>query len=153
MLIVAFCYNLFFVPISICFDYGLEPEFYVFDILAVLVNAVDILVKFNSGFFYESGVFEKNKTIIQITYTNSTLIIDVLAAVPIDYLALPSTSNSTAWFRMFRLLKFFRVYEILGQISKYSQISMKLYPIIVYFVMFIYLTHFSACWFFYIGKS
>jgi hypothetical protein len=38
-------------------------------------------------------------------------------------------------------------------VSRFSKLSMKLYPLIIYFVMFIYLTHYAACFFFYIGKN
>jgi hypothetical protein len=119
LLILSFGYNLFFVPIAICFDYKIENELYSVDVIVVVIAILDIMVKFNSAFIYES-------------------------AIPVDYLAIHTTYNAIAWYRILRLLKFFRVYEILGQVSKFAKISMKLYPLIVYFAMFIYLTHFAA---------
>lgn len=153
LVIISFLYNLFFVPIAICFDYEIsEVGYYFLDIFAVCVAIFDIVVKFNSTLIHENGVMERNKSVIANNYANHMLVIDCLAAIPIDYIAIMASGTALAWIRLLRLLKFFRVKEILKQISTFSKLPMKLYPLIVYFVMFIYLTHLAACLFFFIGK-
>jgi len=38
---------------------------------------------------------------------------DALAALPVDYIAIMTAGTALAWIRLLRLLKFFRVKEIL----------------------------------------
>jgi maltodextrin utilization protein YvdJ len=86
LLIFSFLYNMFLVPIAICFAYELEKEAYAIDSLVVLITILDIGVKFISAIIYENGTIERDKAIIGTTYANSTFLIDVLAAIPVDYL-------------------------------------------------------------------
>lgn len=112
-MILSFCYNLFFVPIAICFDYELEdPGLWFVDVLAVVVYLLDIAVKFNSTLIYDNGMMERNKKVIANFYCSHILIMDALAALPVDYIAM-TAGSAIVWIRILRLLKFFRVKEIL----------------------------------------
>lgn len=83
------------------------------DIFAVLITMLDIVVKCNTTLIYDTGATESNKTIISNFYCNQLLIMDALAALPVDYIAIMTTGTAIAWIRLLRLLKFFRVKEIL----------------------------------------
>lgn len=152
--IFSFGYNLFYVPMGICYNYEAYDGLLALDILSILVNIIDILMRSNSAILNEEGDIIKDRVTIWSTYANNGLIIDTVSAVPIDYIAyaIGSPIWARAWARCFRLLKGLRVYDILNFLSKNTKSSMTLYKLGVYFIMFIYLNHFAACFMFYIGK-
>lgn len=88
LVIIVLCYNLFYVPISIAFEYTTEdPGLLTIDVIAVAINAFDIFIRMNKGFINENGQVEKSPANIRQIYLKSGLFLDILAAFPADYIA------------------------------------------------------------------
>lgn len=150
----AFAYNLFYVPMSIGFDHESHGLLLILDVLCVLIHIIDIFILSNTALVNEYGDMEKDRNQVWSNYANNGLIIDSLAAMPIDYLAyaIGSPIWVRAWSRIFRLLKVIRIAKLLKFLSSNTKSSMMYYTLILYFIMFIYLNHFAACFMFYIGR-
>jgi hypothetical protein len=77
---------------------------------------------------------------------------DIIAAIPLDYLAILAPQWVGAWLRLLRLIKVGEVTNVLTELTQYSRTSMTMFYLTLYFIMFIYLTHFAACMMFFIGR-
>ena len=108
----------------------------------------------NSAFFTEEGDMVKNRNKILAMYINRKLFKDLVSSVPVDYalLAINSSQTLRSYIRLLRLFKFYRVKQLLILLRKFAQMKFNLFNLVTYFVMFIFLNHFVACLFFYIGR-
>ena len=106
IVILALCYNLFYVPISLAFEYEIsDPGLMFIDCLVVTINTFDIFIKMNKGFINEMGLVEKTPANIRAIYLKNGLFADIVAAFPMDYVAYGAPQYVLALLRMFRLLK------------------------------------------------
>ena len=151
---LAFMYNCFYVPVSICFNYEPVDALYGIDVLAITIYILDILVRANTALINENSVVESDIQTIRHTYINAGLFLEVLSAIPIDLIAfyLNTPMWTRSWFRCLRFIKIVRLYRLIHIISPKIKQNFMAYNLTVYLVLYIYLNHFAACIFFYIGK-
>ena len=57
---LAFMYNCFYVPVSICFNYEPVDALYGIDVLAITIYILDILVRANTALINENSVVESD---------------------------------------------------------------------------------------------
>jgi hypothetical protein len=108
---LTFCYNLWYVPISIAFEYQItEPGFFLLDALAILVYVLDMPYKLHKASINEYGHIERNLHRIQEGYLRHGLFTDLIASLPLDYLAITSPQWVGAWLRLLRLVKVIEIH-------------------------------------------
>jgi hypothetical protein len=80
-------------------------------------------------------------------YFQRMFIFDLFGSLPLSYLLLwlESSPETRAWIRILRLLKFYRLYEIITILWKHSQINKQLLKISGYFFVFPALVHIFSC--------
>jgi hypothetical protein len=154
-ILLSFGYNLFFVPVSISYEYEpTHPMLLTLDLLAVLYYMVDLLVVSHTSNIDMYGNVNRSKVKILVAYSQNGLIFDMMAALPLDYigLALGISQQTRAWFRLNRLLKVKRIVRLARLIHDHSQSVGAYGMLLVYLVLYIYLNHYAACLMFLIGK-
>jgi hypothetical protein len=87
-------------------------------------------------------------------YSENGLLQDIIAGMPLDYIALVLRVPLWArtWLRLNRLLKLTRVTKLAQVFSDHAVGASKYSKLLLYLVLYIYLNHFAACFMFFIGK-
>jgi len=88
-------------------------------------------------------------------YYKNCLIFDILAVIPVDYIfifisAVPKPA--IAFIRLLRLLKVYRIVEMIQIVRKHSNIRVPLFTLSLLFLLFMGLSHYMACIYIFIGK-
>jgi hypothetical protein len=153
LVLLTFAYNLWYVPISIAFEYKITSTgFFILDWFAILIYALDIPFKLNKAVLDEYGNVETDLQRIRQRYMRTGLFTDFLSTLPLDYFTFAAPAHVSAWLRILRLVKISEIHSVLLELTRYSRTSLTLFNLFVYFILFIYLTHFAACFLFFIGR-
>jgi hypothetical protein len=144
-------YNLFLVPIGISFEYDPVGAWVTLEVTMFLVYIGDIAVSFHTALIGPSGELVVNRSQIAWTYANQFLLSDVVSVLPLDYLVLGAPFWAVRWVRVIRLLKLVKLHARLRVLSNTLE-SGGTFVLSIYFVCFVYLTHFAACLMFYVGR-
>lgn len=141
------------IPLRLIFDYETPPWLKISDTLVTIFFAIDIFIRFNTGYFDE-GQLIKEKALVRADYLKGAFIIDVLATIPFEliFLVLGVGSGKTMGdglrlFRLFRLFRLLRVIRLFSLFKRRSHLLDK--PIILnifqYSVMSFLASHAIAC--------
>lgn len=73
--------------------------------------------------------------------------LDALGTIPFDYLVsiIGDASGAHRYFRLLRLFKAYRMFEISGLIMKHTQINVLVYRIIILFFGYLIVAHIFNC--------
>ncbi|XP_039259883.2 voltage-gated inwardly rectifying potassium channel KCNH7-like isoform X1 [Styela clava] len=128
---------------------------YVFDVFLEFIFIFDILLSFRTTFVDKMGQIVSLPKQIAINYVKSTFIVDLITAIPFDFI---SHLLSTSWkisartpIAMLKTVRLARVLKLYKKIDNWSQ-----YRIVVLFMlmfMFGMVAHWMACIWFGIGWS
>ena len=104
LIMFAWFYNLFYVPFAVAFEYEIYAGWYFLDIIAVLIYNLDILINLYTARLskIETLVLDLNK--IQKLYIDSTLLLDILSAIPIEYFILLSSIRFGRYILLHRII-------------------------------------------------
>ena len=141
---------LYIIPIEVCFDVYIGKEISNF---FSSFFAIDILINFNTSFFYK-GFIVKNRKKIIISYLKSEFLIDICSLI---FYTIDLTRESH-----FRFLKYLfmirwkKLGKIYVKIQEKFKINVKIHPSVLdlinlLFFAFFILNIFACCWF-YIGS-
>eukprot|EP00347_Sterkiella_histriomuscorum_P000699 403374844 len=118
---------------------------------------VDVFMCFNTG-FYDKGVLIMNRKLIAKKYMHSTLIVDILSNLPINFLLVfkDFTILDHQTLNLIRVVKLFRIYKMgfFGQ-KIFDYIASDFLNLIVNFTKMMFnillIAHWSACLFYFAG--
>ena len=162
------------VPYKICFNIIYVGAWAYLDIVMTLFFLVDIMIEFNTGFYFKGALVLDRKAIAG-NYFKFWFWMDFIASVPYTWftdgiIENPSTNSSDGGnlyktpqlLRMIRMLRFLRVLRLL-RLAKLKKILMKIEDYIAsntvatLFVfarllsVVFFIAHWTACWWFFIG--
>jgi hypothetical protein len=74
------------------------------------------------------------------------LILDLLATIPFDYLlSIIDDTPIIRYFRILRLMKFYRLFELVDIIRQHTTVNVPLFRISLLFITFILMAHWFNC--------
>ena len=153
-MLIAFNFNLIFIPLSIAFDTHLDIPYIFIDVFFYLILLGDIFVRAKTSIDADGNITTKRLDVIHAYVNKHFFIFDILSCIPLDFVLLVSGFSSmiAAWSRSIRFLKIFRISEILGMLRTHANIRLQLFNILVIFFLFLNLMHIVACIYYFIGK-
>ena len=127
ILFVFLIINIFFVPLSICFQVGIdnfykknpEQKFF-FESLPVFSLIMDAIINLNTGFFFQ-GVLERRKLKIFKNYLINYFVLDFLSLFPFLILYIYDIKI----FGMLYLLRVFKLISLIKKLEDYFMFSNK----------------------------
>ncbi|KAJ0398966.1 hypothetical protein P43SY_008192 [Pythium insidiosum] len=161
MSIVFIFYNAIVLPFQASFhDSQVEGD--VFEQILDMFFLIDIAVTFNTAIELD-GSIRFSRRVAAKTYVTSWFIIDLVAALPYDYILPPDdtiSSNvgvnvrrSLKLLRLIRLLRLFRVSRIFQRIQSAIFIRSTLTALVKYLLMVMFVSHWFSCAFHAIGSA
>jgi hypothetical protein len=152
IIVFAFAYNMFYIPISIGLEYEASGLWYALDVAVILIYIFDIVIELNSARLSTDHEMIVIIPEIRKQYVNGGMLTDIIAAIPFEYFAMAAPQPIQAWVKIHRMLKLVRIIKLFNLVYVHGKASFPLFNLTLYFFMFIYLTHFAACFYFYIGR-
>jgi hypothetical protein len=171
-------YQSVMIPFIICFDYSPSASLGYFQNMQDFYFMLDILVTFNTG-FYHRGMLSLTRQEIVSDYLKLWFWLDLAASFPYSmavsaeaYFSFENTSqlnktnnvNATSFIRLLKLMRMLRIIRLLRivKLKKFltyleDYLMSDTFNMIIQFcqlgLMFIFIAHLGACFWFFIGTS
>eukprot|EP00347_Sterkiella_histriomuscorum_P000063 403377328 len=144
--VAAFIYNLLFVPFSIGLDYELQGSFIAIDIFAVLIFFADTVIRPFLAIDLNKDIEINRLRVIQV-HTQNYMLLDIISTIPIDYLLMSSVETQVycQYLRILRLLKFYRIKELIQLIRRHTSVNEQMFRIVLLFLAFFLISHLFNC--------
>lgn len=136
--------NCFQIPYNIAFSGDNTPLYYVFDVMINICFILDLVISFRTSYINEkNGAEVTNLRLIALLYLRGRFWIDLIASIPIDYIFIPFSNDSSIMFGMFSLLKLVRVLRLSRLITHLNiknelKISLRLGKLIFFLILYIH---------------
>ncbi len=149
--VVAFIYNLFYIPFSIGLSYDLPLTILFIDILAVVITFIDSILRPFLAVNRQIEVQTNKKRLLK-DYAKYYFAWDILSSIPFDYIfLLLGNTAACRYFRVLRLFKFYRLFEISSLVRQISSINVIVYRLTGLFFSFLIIGHWFNCILLYFG--
>jgi voltage-gated potassium channel len=148
LLISCVFWTLFITPFEVAIDY---LDFLVYaDQFATIVFMLDVLVNFNTAYHETTGEGSKvifDRQLIVLRYLRSSFVIDVISAIPFEFIiGNSSTSSMTRSFKVLRLSRIVRVAKLQrAHLLNFVEVPYYLVAIIKILLVAVVATHWMAC--------
>ncbi|XP_038048828.1 potassium voltage-gated channel subfamily H member 8-like isoform X2 [Patiria miniata] len=142
-----------YIAIVVPYNVAVKPQKHVvttiLDIMVEILFLTDIVINFTTSFVSKTGVVMYERKEIALHYAKTWFFIDILAAVPFDFIVLVSNVDTVATIQLLKLARLLRLLRLLQKIERYSQYS----AITLTFLMlaFALLAHWLGCVWYGIG--
>ncbi|XP_063681709.1 potassium voltage-gated channel protein eag-like [Bolinopsis microptera] len=146
-ILLASIWATFSVPVQVCFD---EKIYYSkdIDLITDILFLIDMVMNFRTTFVNADGLVILTSKKMATHYLKGWFIVDLLTAVPWQFLQLIKPAKAFRYLKLTRVLRMAKVAFHLDEYTKNGPISLIL--IIMYFIM---LGHLIACGWFWLGRS
>lgn len=174
LMIFVLLYTALVTPYRICFVDDTEGVWLIVDICVDCIFVTDIILTFFSAYEEEDGTLIYNCKTISKTYAKGWLLLDVLGCLPISYIPMPGSSDSTSQgdnynrllrllrvprmyrlLRVFRLVKLTRVFKsnsLFRKIMNTLKMNNGIVRLLRFAVTIIILVHVTGCFWFFLAK-
>ncbi|XP_033629263.1 potassium voltage-gated channel subfamily H member 8-like isoform X1 [Asterias rubens] len=151
LVLVATLYIAIVVPYNVAVGPEKHTVTTVLDIMVEVLFLTDIGINFTTTFVSKTGVVVYERRAIAIHYAKTWFFIDILAAVPFDFIVTVSNINTVSTIQLLKLARLLRLLRLLQKIERYSQYS----AITLTFLMlaFALLAHWLGCVWYGIGMT
>ena len=170
---VLILYQAVSVPFMICFDIATTGLLLYFEFVISVFFLMDILMSFNTGFYYKGKLMTTRKRIVH-HYLELWFWVDIMCSFPYswvisgplgdDNVAQAKYKSAPELLRIVRIIRFFRLFRVL-RITKLKRFFLKFEDYIasnvlsgvflfirLLFAIF-FIAHWIACWWYFIGKD
>lgn len=154
-------YQTAFAPAGVEFPFTDKNS--IFEYILTLIFGLDILVSFNLAFYNERDEIIFDKKAIAHKYLRTKFWIDVVAVLPLQFLALIITgelghgetklAQYLALLRLLRLLRLYRIVDFLEQLQYDTRVSLLWGQLIKKFAATLMWTHVASCVLYFISKQ
>ncbi|KAK3083375.1 hypothetical protein FSP39_021037 [Pinctada imbricata] len=120
------------------------------DVVVEILFMIDIVLNFRTSFLSKSGQIVYASRLIVINYVKGWFLLDLLAAIPFDFLILLDVTTTTP-VHLLKIARMLRLARLLQKIDRYSQYSAMI--VALFMCMFTLLAHWLACVWYAIGKG
>lgn len=170
MILVFILYQALSVPYFICFNDSSNAALDGFDFIMNLCFIVDILISFNTGFYFKGNLVMNRKEVIK-NYLKFWFWLDLIASLPYSWFiggvfssSDNGSSNSTSVLKLIRIFRFLKILRLV-RLAKLKKIMVKIEDYIASntianFFLFLklllwvfFIAHWVACIWFYIGDT
>lgn len=119
-----------------------------------MIYILDILVNSNTSILTEHGNYNTDLLIIRKNYLNNYLLLDLVAAIPIDLIctAIGTQQFIPAFAKILRLCKGKRIYNSFKFMQQNTTSSLASTRLVMFLIVTIYFSHLVACISYYLGK-
>ncbi|KAK3254973.1 hypothetical protein CYMTET_35831, partial [Cymbomonas tetramitiformis] len=144
------------VPINIAFadlTYANEELNLYVSVVVDTLMVLHIVLRFNMAYTDSNSILITDRSLIAKSYLSSDFIMNLLPALPIDYLiwAMGHTRQTVAWFSSLKILRVSTLYKaFMNKLSKNKTI---LNAILNLMCLLVCVEHMGACVWYYIGRN
>lgn len=156
LIVLVTLYNYILIPFRVAFQAGISEKWLIFDLIADAILVIDILLRFNIG-FVDQGEFIEDKQRIKAHYRSTELKLDLIASFPADLVVRLLWNNSAitiiSFFRFPRFIRGIECFEIFRRWENNVNVNPALIRMLELIMMIVLISHWVACFWFFIGDA